>query len=88
MATPWGSVSTVAPIMMITNPAAARGVRPGLIRRSPGRMRPSAPSTSQTPMKWMNQGAARAAGISLVICSTGIKNFDTPANRNNSASKI
>jgi hypothetical protein len=37
--TPPAHMTTVAPIMMITSPAAASGVRPGRMRRSPGRHR-------------------------------------------------
>src|ERR1017187_8946281 len=39
---PVAKVSTVAPIMTITSPAAASGVRPCRMRRSPGRIRPIA----------------------------------------------
>src|SRR5438445_12268649 len=41
--------------MMITSAAEASGVRPGRMRRSPGRTRPSAPSTSATPRNLKNQ---------------------------------
>ena len=47
-------VSAVAPIMMTTSPAGASGVSQGLMRSSPGSSRPSAPSTSTTPMKRTN----------------------------------
>ena len=50
---PPASVTTVAPIMMITSPAAAIGVSPGRICRSSGRINPIPPSTSHTPMKRM-----------------------------------
>src|SRR5438477_11978732 len=39
-------VRTVAPTMMITNPQEARGVRPRLMRKRPGRIKPSAPAHS------------------------------------------
>jgi hypothetical protein len=40
--------------MMITNPAAASGVSTGRIRSSPGRINPSAPATSASPMNLRN----------------------------------
>src|SRR5215216_6201215 len=48
------NVVTVAPIMMITSPAAANGVRPRRTRSSSGRISPIAPSTSHTPMNRKN----------------------------------
>ena len=77
--------SAVAPIMMMTSPAAASGVRPGLMRRSPGRIRPSPPSASTTPMKRM-----KGPGIGKGPCSwsSGTTSFMPPANRKTAASNI
>src|SRR5207244_3986774 len=77
------SVITVAPIMMITSPAAASGVRPGRMRRSPGRIRPSAPSTSATPRNLKNQPGSATGPV---IWSSGRTSFAPPANRKRAAS--
>jgi hypothetical protein len=61
---PCGTETAVAPTIMTTSPEAAAGVSPGLMCRSPGRTRPSAPSTSLTPIKCMNDPLANIAGRS------------------------
>ena len=48
------SVTTVAPMTITRRPRAASGVRPGRILNSPGRIKPNAPSISQTEMNWRN----------------------------------
>src|SRR5579872_5966761 len=70
--------------MMITRPAAARGVRPVLILRRPGRTMPRPPRISQTPMKCRK--VPDIDGICLVISSIGMMNFMAPAKRKRSAS--
>jgi hypothetical protein len=52
----------------ITNPAAASGVRPGWTLKRPGRTRPSAPSTSATPM---NRRTRPGSGIGIGSVSGG-----------------
>ena len=54
-AIPSAMVIQVAPIMMITRPAAAKGVRPVLIFKSPGRTMASPPRTSHVPMNRRNR---------------------------------
>ncbi|OGL18833.1 MAG: hypothetical protein A3F92_04710 [Candidatus Rokubacteria bacterium RIFCSPLOWO2_12_FULL_71_22] len=76
-------MTTVAPIMMSTSPAAASGVRPGRMRRSPGRIRPIAPSTSAMPMNRRNRPGS---GIGPVSFSSGRTSFVPPAHRKRRAS--
>ena len=67
---------TVAPIMITTSPAAARAVSPGRMRSAYGRISPTAPSTSQTPMKRMN---SPGKGDMTDSTSTGVISFIAPA---------
>ena len=80
---PPASVMTVAPIMMMTSPAAASGVRDWRMRNSPGAMSPIAPQTSATPMNRRNH-PGRTTGPA--IDSIGSTSFIPPANTNSSAS--
>src|SRR5437879_10538373 len=76
-------VITVAPSVITANPAAATGVRPSPNWKSPGRMRPRAPVTSQMPMNLMNVGGN---GDSFANAASGIANLNPPAKRNRAAS--
>ena len=78
------AVSTVAPVMITISPLAASGVRRGRIRSAHGRMRPTAPQTSATPMKRRN-GPGSATGP-CCMASTGRTSFIPPAKTNNAAS--
>src|SRR5258705_531395 len=75
---PPAHMTIVAPIMMITSPAAASGIRPGRMRRSPGRTRPSAPSTSATPMNLKNQPGSATGPGPLPVNTIGPKVWLTP----------
>ena len=72
------SVTTVAPTMMITSPAAASGVSSGRIRVTPGTIRPNAPSTPHAPM---NRKSSPGIGIWASISSTRRIRFILPAQR-------
>src|SRR5882762_3335869 len=66
--------------------AAASGVSPGRTRVTPGRISPSAPSTSQVPMTTRN---ARGSTIGIASNSSGRKNFGAPLPpAKNSANRI
>ena len=83
---PPSRVMSVAPVMMIVSPAAASGVRLGRMPNSPGRIRPSAPSTSQQPMNWTNAPGS-GSGICARSTSMGVTSFMTPARPNTTASR-
>lgn len=78
-------VTTTAPAMMNAKRPADMGVSLGKIRNHRGSTNPTPPKVSTTPMKYK-----KAAGMPLcfVISSIGIKNFETPANKNSGASRI
>src|SRR5690242_18056329 len=76
-------VVTVAPSVITANPAAATGVRPSPTWKSPGRIRPRAPVTSQMPMNLMN---VAGNGDRFASTASGIASLNPPANRNRAAS--
>src|SRR5689334_24262182 len=76
-------VVVVAPSVITANPAAATGVRPSPTWKSPGRIRPRAPVTSQMPMNLMNVGGN---GDRFANAASGIANLNPPAKRNRAAS--
>jgi hypothetical protein len=71
-----------APIMMMTSPRAAIGVSSRRTRKTPGRMSPSAPSVSQTPMNFTNSPLRCDTAASA---SVGVTSLNPPAKRNTAA---